>query len=77
MGRMSAASDMDFYDEQEGRLHLVELTCEDCGETFDVPVIDAPPVGRPLCYVCTQQLEEQGRRETLRQWVETQRQERK
>lgn len=73
----TAESDMDYYDQLECHPRLIEFTCEFCGEPFNVPFNDGPPIGRPVCDSCKAELEEQRRRETLRQWVETQRQERK
>lgn len=72
MGRMTAPSDFDFYAEQERYDHGVLFHCEDCGEPFEVAYQDGPPIGRPLCVYCIAELEEQRRRDTLRQWVELQ-----
>lgn len=74
---MTAPSDYDYYAAQDGHVRMVDFTCEFCGEPFAVPFRDGPPIGRPVCDPCKAELEEQRRRETLRQWVETPRQERK
>lgn len=72
MSKWTAPSDLDYYDAQDRYDRSVEAVCEDCGEPFDVSFVDGPPVGRPICPSCLEELETQRRRDTLRQWVEHQ-----
>jgi hypothetical protein len=72
-GRYSAPSGDDYRDSQEYFGRRVEMTCAECGEPFDVLYSDGPPLGRPLCPVCTAAIEEQRHQDDLRQWVELQR----
>lgn len=49
MGRMTAPSDFDFYDEQNER--MVKMPCE-CGAPVYVPYRDGPPLGPLRCDDC-------------------------
>lgn len=71
--KISAPSDVDYFSASEGYIRMVELTCADCGEPFEVPYVDGPPLGRPLCEPCKFEIEEKQRRLRLLAWAKKER----
>src|SRR5207253_4118 len=69
MGRWTADSDLDYWDEMDAQPTRVTMTCRDCGAAFDQLVSEVPAYW-PRCVKCWRRAEARvASRSTSCRWV--------